>query len=80
VKVGVEGDRGSLRQRVGQLVRVHVIGVLVGEENRISTVEGLLELAPHAGIDDDHRSLMLDPKAGVGKLGHPHCGLLVVHS
>ena len=69
---------GLLGQVQGQaeLAREHaggadVVAVLVGDQHGRGAVDGL-GLGEHAGVDDDHRPLVLESHTGMAELGDPH--------
>jgi hypothetical protein len=53
------------------VVGVHVVGVLVGDQDGVRAVEcgGVGE---HPRVDDDDTAVSLDPHAGVPELRDPH--------
>ncbi|GAA5023729.1 hypothetical protein GCM10023317_68940 [Actinopolymorpha pittospori] len=54
-----------------ELVRVEVVGVLVGDQYRLGAVQGLL-LAERAGIDHERPVVLLQPDQGMGELHDAH--------
>jgi hypothetical protein len=68
---GVDGNAET-----GQAQPVHVVVVLVGDEDGVSAEQGL-RLASDTGIDDEDPTVSLQPYAGVRVSDHPHACNLV---
>ncbi len=68
------GNRGDGEDRGvagAQVVGQVVVGVLVGDEHGSGSVDGL-RVGEDTGVEDDHRTLVLDAHAGMAELRDPH--------
>ena len=54
------------------LVDVDVVGMLVRDEDAVGAVEGRVDLAEHAGVDDERAVAVVEADAGVGELRQLH--------
>jgi len=54
-----------------EVVGIEMVGVDVGDQDRGGTVDRLA-LGEHAGVEDEHLTVVLDPDAGVAELRDPH--------
>src|SRR5208282_4599170 len=67
---------GVTAQRRAHGVGIHVVGVLMGDQDGAGAAQRRVGIAPGTGVDDQGRPVLVQPDAGVPQLGHPHLQLL----
>ena len=65
------GDRPDRHVGAAEVVGMDVVGVLVGDQDGVRTVQRT-GVGEHPGSSDDDAAVGLDPHAGMAELGDPH--------